>query len=356
MKAKFSQMSKMKKALLLLLAAGLIYGVVLTVRSVLYYQFNSSPTYTNLAENKAQKLDMYPYDLGLCLEKCSKIKQSYLHLDENNVYQVNFSKVKNMRGDNGIRYYPITNGLMANLHHLRFQRYKEQADHDLFISNVNWFVDNISEDGCWEVKFDFAGSTAPWCSGMSQGLGISALVRAYRMSGEQKYLDVAHQALGPFHLANPQSVVAKLDDGSMFYEETSAKDHPIHILNGFMFAVIGLWDLSQVSHSADVANLYHAGLHTLRTNSEAFETGNWSLYSLDPVSNLANHYRLASPSYQRLHTQMYHALYDMTGEEVFKEAYERHKNYLESSWVNFIIIPTYLFYQDLSAVVRAIRG
>ena len=173
---------KIKKLLMILVSIGIIYTIIIAVRSYDYYQKNSLPTYTNVAENKTNGFDLYPFDLDFCTDKCKNLVVDFVTLDENNVYMVDYSKIKNLRGKDGLFYTPITIGLISLVHHTRFLRYKDQADYDLFISNVNWLRDNTNPDGCWLYSYDIMLSKAPWCSGMSQGLGISALIRAYRMT------------------------------------------------------------------------------------------------------------------------------------------------------------------------------
>jgi len=349
-------MSKPKKTLLTLFILGVIYTIIILIRSVLFYQQNILPTQSNAAENKANNINHYPFDIGFCQEQCKTITTDFVTLDDNKVYVVDYSKIKNLRGDDGTHYMPLTIGLYSLAHHSRFLRYNKAEDEQLFISNSNWLRDNLNEDGCWIFHFNLMNSKAPWCSGMAQGLGLSALVRAYNHTQDQSYLDAAMQALRPFALDNKFTVTYVTDDGYHFYEETSARDEPIHILNGFLFAMIGLYDLHQQTQLELVGEYYNQAVRTLHRYNSEFETGNWSLYSLDPNSNLRNHYRYASPSYQRLHVIMFQAMYDMTGEKHYQEAYLRHLQYLESSWINFIIIPAYLTYQDLSWTIKTVRN
>lgn len=346
--------SKKGKIFAAIFALGVLYTLIIVVRSIFFFVDNS---YTPIKSNISEKdLNVYPFDVGFCEQDCKVIQTDFVKLDSNNVYQVDKSKVRNLTSGGGTHYVPVTVALYALAHHTRFVRYNDPKDEALFLSNANWFRETISEDGCWIYHFDLLKSKAPWCSGMAQGLGLSALMRAYTHTGDESYLDAAKQALRTFELDNKYTVTHITDDGYHFYEETSAKDQPIQILNGFLFAMIGLRDMELMGGSIAAGEYYQQSIRTFKQYALEWETGNWSLYSLDPESNLRNHYRYVSPHYQRLHVVMLQALADQTGIKDFQEAYVRHLDYLENSWVNAIIIPAYLVYRDLSAVVKTVRN
>src|SRR5260370_9661573 len=88
---------------------------------------------------------------------------------------------------------------------------------------------------------------------MAQGVAISVLTRAYRITEDSDYLQSATRALLPF--------TKNVDDGGVrrgfslasgtsaagnFYEEYPTRSYSAFTLNGFMFALIGLYDLSQI--------------------------------------------------------------------------------------------------------------
>lgn len=346
-----------KRPLWILVIIGFIYGLIVIGRSIHFYIDNNSPFTSNVAENPS----LYPHDPTFCAERCKKIDTDMLIKDENGVFMVDSSKLPNMRSGNDKVYYPTTVGQMVLAHRIRYERFKDENDLKTLITNADWFTRSLNEHGCWPFTIDInysKGKTikAPFCSAMGQGLAFSALVSAYEVTNDKKYLEVAKAGLPPFNLDHPQSVLSLLSDGSVFLEELGSKEESIHILNGYIFALIGLYDLSRATQDPFATQLYKDGVETLKKHALSFETGNWSLYSMDPQSNIYNHWRYASPKYQRLHTIQFQALADLTKEPVFQETYLRHKSYMESSWINFIIIPAYLVYQDLSWLVRMIKS
>jgi len=79
---------------------------------------------------------------------------------------------------------------------------------------------------------------------MGQGQAISLLSRAfYHSGGNELYLKTAHSALKPFKvLSKNGGVLSKFMNLHPWYEEYPTVP-PIFILNGFMYSLIGLYDL-----------------------------------------------------------------------------------------------------------------
>lgn len=93
---------------------------------------------------------------------------------------------------------------------------------------------------------------------MGQGQAISLLSRAfYHSGGDLKYLKSAHAALKPFKVLNQNGgVLSKFMNLHSWYEEYPTIP-PIFILNGFMYSLIGLYDLISLSpNNSQVLNIY----------------------------------------------------------------------------------------------------
>jgi heparosan-N-sulfate-glucuronate 5-epimerase len=133
-----------------------------------------------------------------------------------------------------------------------------------------------------------------WFSAMAQGQAMSLLVRAYYITGHTTFLQVARRALWPFSVPVPKGVLGSLD-GPWFEEYPSA--HPLHVLNGFMFSLLGLYDLAPYSRKA--AHLYWAGRRSLLTALPRFDAPGISRYDLAV---------LASQTYNHVHVVELRAL------------------------------------------------
>ena len=97
----------------------------------------------------------------------------------------------------------------------------------------------------WEYLFQFDGGRPPWTSGLSQGTALQVLARSWSRFKEPALLSAAQQALGVFQTAPPTGVRVKTPAGSNYAEYTYAPSD--RILNGFIQAVVGLYDFAQIT-------------------------------------------------------------------------------------------------------------
>ena len=133
---------------------------------------------------------------------------------------------------------------------------------------------------------------------MAQGEAASVLVRAYRVTNNSTYLDHAERSLRPFFCSIPDGgVQSKFDNGSVFLEEYPSSK-PTHVMNGFLYALVGLSEFCDVRESEKHFSLYKELVETLKNNIGLWCNGSWSLYE-DPA--LAGGMNSCTPSYHNLH-------------------------------------------------------
>jgi hypothetical protein len=149
----------------------------------------------------------------------------------------------------------------------------------------------------WEYLFRFDGGSPPWTSGLSQGTGLEVLARAYSRFKEPAVLSAAQQALGIFRVAPPPGVRVKTAAGAMYAEYTYAPGD--HILNGFIQALVGLYEYTAISQDPTGLALFEAGDAEARAEVPHFDTGGWSLYDQFGESNL-NYHELLTEFLQHL--------------------------------------------------------
>ncbi len=109
----------------------------------------------------------------------------------------------------------------------------------------------------WEYMFRFDGGLPPWTSGLSQGTGLQVLARAWARLKQPAYLTAAQQALGIFEQTPPQGVRVPRAAGSLYAEYTYAPAD--RILNGFVQAVVGLYDYTAITKDPLGLKLFEAG-------------------------------------------------------------------------------------------------
>jgi hypothetical protein len=143
----------------------------------------------------------------------------------------------------------------------------------------------------WEYMFRFDGGSPPWTSGLSQGTALQVLARAWSRLKEPAYLTAAQQALGVFEQAPPQGVRVATSAGAEYAEYTYAPSD--RILNGFIQALVGLYDYTSLTHDPLGLSLFTAGDAEARAEVPHYDTGAWSMYDQFGESSLNYHELLA---------------------------------------------------------------
>ncbi len=139
----------------------------------------------------------------------------------------------------------------------------------------------------WEYLFQFDGGRPPWTSGLSQGTALQVFARAWSRFKEPALLTAAQQAVGIFQTAPPTGVQVKTPAGSEYAEYTYAPSD--RILNGFIQAVVGIYDYTQITKDPLGLKLFEAGDAEARAETPHYDTGAWSLYDQFSESNLNYH-------------------------------------------------------------------
>jgi D-glucuronyl C5-epimerase-like protein len=149
----------------------------------------------------------------------------------------------------------------------------------------------------WEYMFQFDGGTPPWTSGLSQGTALQVLARSWSRFKEPTLLAAAQQALGIFETPPPNGVLVKTPAGSNYAEYTYAPSD--RILNGFIQAVVGIYDYTQITKDPLGLELFEAGDAEARAETPRYDTGAWSQYDQYSESNL-NYHELLTEFLQHL--------------------------------------------------------
>ncbi len=170
----------------------------------------------------------------------------------------------------------------------------------------------------WEYFFNFGGGAPPWSSSISQGTAVQAIGRAGRLLNDPALTEVATRALGLFEQAPPLGVRNATPDGAFYVIYTFAPT--LLVLNAHLQAVIGLFDFAQLTGDPRAQALYAAGESEARVAVPRYDTGKWSLYSLERESDL---------SYHDLVTTFLGNLCKRTQEAVYCDAATRFKAYLK---------------------------
>lgn len=237
------------------------------------------------------------------------------------------------QGDIGRQYNPIA---IAQYGLAMFNRWTvsgAEDDRQAWIAVANWLVQELRANRhgvrVWMHDFDWPYREPlkkPWYSGLAQGNGLSMLVRAAVATGETRYAEAAHTAADALTRdISHGGVIATDEHGDLWIEEYLVSGPPTHILNGFMWALWGVYDYSTWSGNKEAADVWAKCVRTLEHRLEEFDTGWWSLYE----SRDGHKEMLASAYYHTLHIIQLRVMYRLTGSPVFQETADRFHCYQE---------------------------
>jgi hypothetical protein len=170
----------------------------------------------------------------------------------------------------------------------------------------------------WEYWFPFGGGSPPWTSGLSQGTAITALVRGYLVLKDPRYLAMARSAVKAFTTSAPVGVRTHAFGGDWYAEYSFAPG--TFILNGFLQALNGIWDLYVVTKSSRVRAIFTRGSRAAKHALHHYDTGAWSLYTLGGQEDDLNYHRLVRDFLK--------GLCDRTQDHVYCTYSTRFTNYL----------------------------
>jgi heparosan-N-sulfate-glucuronate 5-epimerase len=164
---------------------------------------------------------------------------------------------------------------------------------------------------------------APWYSALAQGQGISLLVRAHQETADSRYLNAARQAFLSFERPIAEGGVAFTDEsGDLWFEEYIVSP-PTHILNGFIWALWGVYDYWLATKDSSARDLFDRGVRTLLHNLARYDLGFWSLYEQSGTRLPM----VASNFYHRLHIVQLRVMHRLTSEEAFAQTADRWEAY-----------------------------
>jgi len=174
----------------------------------------------------------------------------------------------------------VTNISVSDEEHLR-----------MFIHGADWFVRNQDTNGGWPSNVVFNKNRkkypeaeeipAGWYGAMCQGQAISVLCRAYLSSGDEKYIESAKLALNLFSIPSSRGGIKTEFMGVHPWYEEYPTTPSTFILNGFIYSLLGLYDLSQVAKDNVEAKMaFEKGMESLKALLPFYESGHGTFYDL----------------------------------------------------------------------------
>jgi len=236
-------------------------------------------------------------------------------------------------GQIGRQYNPIAIAQWGLGNYNLLLRTGDQRRRGKFLAAAEWLRVRLEPNSfgvpVWNHLFDWEYRSrliSPWYSGLAQGQGISLLVRAYKETHQQKYLEAARSAFRSFLRQTHEGGVCFTDQaGDVWFEEYIVSP-PTHILNGFLWAAWGVYDFFLATGDGVVGALFARTMDTLHKNLHRYDLGFWSLYEQSGTRLPM----IASPFYHRLHIVQLRITASMSGDNLFAQFADKWEGYTRS--------------------------
>lgn len=259
-----------------------------------------------------------------------------LTFDDNGVPKVKYRE--------NFYYNPVTITQYALANYGKWLNENAGIAKEQFLTATDKLIDMQDESGAFRYNFPWkyylTGETYQpgWVSGMAQGQALSALSRAYHLTKDMKYIDSGNKAIEflviPVEKGGTMSTLADLDPSLrdyIFFEEYVSIPNS-YTLNGYMFALLGLYDWMEVTgeyqgSSNELAEFYFkSGIKTLINVLPYYDIGGFSAYDLGHMTFDKEPH--VGVGYHAVHIYLLHALHSVTGQQELK--------YYEELWSSYV--------------------
>lgn len=188
----------------------------------------------------------------------------------------------------------------------------------LFLNCADWLTEDlITKNNFSVLKYNynwaFYNMVAPWRSGLANGVSLQVFIKAHAITHDEKYLTVAKQILNSFYVeVNQGGVTYKSDDKGWWFEEFSDEGGYVsRVLNGHMFATLGIHDYFEYTHDSSANYLFEQGAKGLKNNLPKYDKeGGPSYYDMRGTP--------ANIKYHFIHVDLLGKMFKITGDPIYK--------------------------------------
>ncbi len=291
---------------------------------------------------KDEKRDPIVRDYGITLpyithykERVDKFKDTEIIFDSSGV-------PRNLFRWGGPYYYSVTIGHHGLSCISRYIIDKSPEDLNGAAAVTKWLLESQADNGAWPVEYDHdwfpprcKELKAPWPSAMGQGLCISFLARAAALDlpigfAKETLIRAAERALGPYAVSVDQGGVRASFLGKYPWFEEYPTDPHSFVLNGFIYSILGPYDLYCANSNKEAIKLYKDGIRSLKIMLPMFDLGRSSAYDLTHITTGKFPPNIARGSYHFIHVQLLSVLNHIES-GAFSDVVERWNLYL-SGW------------------------
>jgi heparosan-N-sulfate-glucuronate 5-epimerase len=191
-----------------------------------------------------------------------------------------------------------------------------------FLKLSAYILSQQEESGKWDARASI-GSSMGNSSCMAQGQGCSILLRAYQMTSDPRYFLAAQKAISFMLLPACQGGTAIYQGNEVSFEKYPPQEGVASsVLNGWIFALFGLFDYVLCTDSAEHRKIMERSCRTLEAKLPLYDRKFWSNYDLVGT--------ISSPAYHSVHISLLSALADLTDNQTMLTYVKRFEKYEKS--------------------------
>lgn len=232
----------------------------------------------------------------------------------------------------GVQRNPLTISYYANNYYEEYIESNDEKKLKLFLNSIS-FLENIEEYKAYDnilfivYPYNFSVNDkhgeAPLYSAMAQSFISISFLNAYKMTGNDKYLEKSELAMNALKVPIEEGGVLYIEpeDGGYWYAEVACakklNNIPL-ILNGNIFSLLDLHKYYEETGSEDARILFEKGVDEVKIHLHKYDAEYWTYY--DRQGNWAY-------DYHYVHVEQMKELYEITGDPIFEKYYKKWKSY-----------------------------
>ena len=152
-----------------------------------------------------------------------------------------------------------------------------------------------------------------WYSAMTQGTVLMDATRMYEFTKDIKYLEFAKKVFNGYYKVKEfgKPWITMIDQSGYFWlEEYPKDDKPMHVLNGFIYSLMGIYEYYKTTKNEDALFLLNASLTTLKKYI-------WDYRNRGSVSYYALRFEQKKPEYHLIHITLLECLFSYSNDSFF---------------------------------------
>ncbi len=163
-----------------------------------------------------------------------------------------------------------------------------EADRAKFLAATEAMLATQTPEGGYPYHFDYFDCKSGWTSALAQARGVSVMVRAWKATGDLKYLDSAQRAIALFDVPVTEGGYLAIFEPEQcpFFEEYPEMNSVV--MNGFLSTAFGLWELAEWAEDEKARQLLDLALDSLEKMLPHFVHDGWTVYDLRPGETRPN--------------------------------------------------------------------